>query len=304
VCCRSCDKLVPQGVYFSVERATPAHTELNSALSLLFPLITASTISPSVSSSLPHASPAANLKPKEHVAYAILAIPKATSLAITGLTVPGIRIAIAAFAGFFAHEPLLVALGRRGTRAQRSTPQAKQHLFILLGLTVACGMIGFATGSTPVRAGLLVCALLATSSFLLSIAGHHRTLGGQLWGVVGLSVPCVPILLSGDLSLGKTMVIWTAWLIGFTATTVAVRGVIAFQKCRWIAIPVLTLVALFGLVAGLEIRHNFLAITTLPMLVMSGHLLWNPPPAKHLKRVGWPLVTGTIATAVWMIALV
>ena len=66
-----------------------------------------------------------DLKPKEHGAYAILIIPIATSLAISGVSVTGGAVAIASLAGFFAHEPLLVVLGRRGLRAKRDAPQAR-----------------------------------------------------------------------------------------------------------------------------------------------------------------------------------
>jgi len=43
-----------------------------------------------------------------------------------------------------------------------------------------------------------------------------------------------------------------------------------------------------------------LPIATLPMLVMSWYLTLDPPPAKQLKRVGWTLVVGTIASAAWV----
>lgn len=56
----------------------------------------------------------AHLKPKEHGAYAILAIPLVTGLVAAGPTLVGGCIAAAAFTGFLAHEPLLVTLGHRG----------------------------------------------------------------------------------------------------------------------------------------------------------------------------------------------
>ena len=81
--------------------------------------------------------PAAKLKPKEHGAYAILGIPIVTALLVAGPQVAGVCVAIAAVAGFLAHEPMLVAVGHRGARAQRATPAARRRLALLLGLTVA-----------------------------------------------------------------------------------------------------------------------------------------------------------------------
>lgn len=248
------------------------------------------------------AKPAA-MKPKEHGAYAILAIPIVTSLLIAGVSVSGACIAMAAFAGFLAHEPLLILWGRRGLRAKRSTPSAMKRLMLLLFLTLAGGTTALILGSPAVRWALLACALLAATSFALAIAGKHRTLGGQLWGIVGLSVACLPILLAGGLAATTSLEIWTTWMIGFTATTLAVRSVIAAQKrnsrsIHWAGITALSLV-----VAALAFSAYSLAIVTLPMLAVSWFLLIAPPAAKHLKRVGWSMVACTVASAVWMIAV-
>lgn len=256
------------------------------------------------SAKMPRAEPAANLKPKEHGAYAILAIPIVTAILVTGPTVVGLCVAVASLAGFLAHEPLLVALGHRGARAQRTTPAAQRRLTVLLTVTIAGGVIAVVVGSTSVRYSLVLCCTLAIACFVLAIAGKHRTLGGQLWGIVGLSVPCVPILLSGDIPVGLTMEAWGTWLIGFGATTLAVRGVIASQKrqsraIHWGVIAVLSLAVAALTWAGFQIP-----IVTLPMISMSWYLLYAPPPAKQLKRVGWTLVGGTVATACWMAIMV
>lgn len=245
----------------------------------------------------------APLKPKEHGAYAILGIPMATSLFIAGATVPGVCIAISAVAGFLAHEPLLVLWGRRGARAKRSTPAATKRLLVLLLTTLAGGTTALFLGTTAVRWALLVCALLAATSFALAIAGKHRTLAGQLWGIVGLSVPCVPILLAGGLQLPTSIEIWTTWLIGFASTTLAVRSVIAAQKRNSRSVHGIVIAALSLLGAALSISGFPLVIVSSPMLLMSWFLLVWPPTAKHLRRVGWTLVAGTITSAVWMIAV-
>ncbi|WP_063825895.1 YwiC-like family protein [Rhodopirellula europaea] len=267
-------------------------------LDLATPKQNLSTSNLSTETSVP--APAAKLKPKEHGAYAILGIPIVTALAIAGPSVVGACVAVAAVTGFLAHEPLLVSLGHRGSRAQRTTPAASRRLAVLLFVTLACGTMAIAMGSNVVRWSLAGCGILAVASFALAIAGKHKTLGGQLFGVFGLSVPCVPIMLADGFGISTTNEAWSTWLIGFTATTMAVRGVIAAQKrhsrlVHWTAMIGLTL-----LVTGLTLAGFRLPIATLPMLAMSWYLMFDPPPAKQLKRVGWTLVVGTIASAAWM----
>jgi hypothetical protein len=252
---------------------------------------------------LSRAEPATNLKPKEHGAYAILGIPIITSLFVTGPTLVGLSVAVASVAGFLAHEPLLVAIGHRGTRAQRTTPTAQRGLALLLTVSIASGVFAMVVGNTNVRYSLLGCGALAIPSVALAIAGKHRTLSGQLWGIVGLSVPCVPILLAGDVPTLLTMEAWVTWLIGFGSTTLAVRGVIAAQKRQTRAFPWAAIGALSIAVAGLTLTGFALPIATLPMFAMSWYLLYDPPHARQLKRVGWTLVGGTLASAIWMVMI-
>ncbi|MEZ6081577.1 MAG: hypothetical protein R3C56_39680 [Pirellulaceae bacterium] len=122
----------------------------------------------------------------------------------------------------------------------------------------------FASGSL-VSAGLRIAR--PRVSRWLSRAGT-TPLGGQLWGIVGLSVTCLPILLAGGLAVSVSLEIWTAWMIGFAATTLAVRSVIAAQKRKsrsihWAGISTSLVLA------ALTVSPYSLAIVTLPMLVMS-----------------------------------
>ena len=246
--------------------------------------------------------PATQLKPKEHGAYAILAIPILTALVACGPSVASVCIAVASITGFLAHEPLLVAIGHRGARARRTSPAATKRLALLLAITVAGGTAALLLSDTEVRIALAACISLAVASFSVAIAGKHRTLAGQLLGVAGLSIPCLPILLAGGLDMSVSIETWGTWLIGFSSTTTAVRSVIASQKRQslHIHIAALSSLTLAVLTATLSGRFN-LPIATTPMLLLSWYLIWAPPPARFLKRVGWTLVAGTISTSIWMV---
>ncbi|MCA9139489.1 MAG: hypothetical protein KDB00_22100, partial [Planctomycetales bacterium] len=145
------------------------------------------------------------------------------------------------------------------------------------------------------------CALLAVVIFSMAIADKHRTLGGQIWGVIGLSAPCLPILLGGEISPAVAVVLWGTWLLGFASTTMAVRGVIAAQKRQSRVIHWSALVAISITVAALAAAGFRKPIVTLPMLAMAWYLVAAPPPAQQLKRVGWTLVAGTVVSAIWMV---
>lgn len=238
-----------------------------------------------------------SLKPKEHGAYAIVVIPMLTALAASNVSLVGIAVIVAALAGFFAHEPLLVALGHRGGRVQREAPNARLRTTYLLMLSFAAGAMSMWCGTADVRASLVGCFLFAIASFALAISRQHRTLGGQLFGVVALSVPSVPILLAGGMSVQQSLVVWGVWLLGFVSTTLAVRGVIAAQKKQ----PRALLFSGVGLsslaIAGAVWGGIWLPLATLPMVAASWLLMMWPPPARYLKRVGWTLVAATLATA-------
>ncbi len=244
-----------------------------------------------------NASPTVSLKPKEHGAYAIVMIPILTALVTSDASIVGAAVVVASIAGFCAHEPLLVALGHRGRRVRRDAPVARSRATGLLLLSVLAGTTAMWFGTPGVRISLVGCLLLAIASLTLAVARQHRTLGGQLFGVAGLSVPCVPILIAGGLSVPQTLLVWSVWLLGFVSTTLAVRGVIAAQKrqpraLHWSGLG-LTTVAIAGAVwAGI-----WLPLASLPMIAASWLLMLWPPPAKYLKRVGWTLVVGTITTA-------
>jgi hypothetical protein len=244
----------------------------------------------------------ANLKPKEHGAYAILAIPIATGLIVGGPTVVGLLVTVASIIGFLSHEPLLVLWGHRGGRALRAAPQAKFRLWMQLGITLCTGIAALLIANTSVRIALAGCLVLAVISFAVALLGKHRTLAGQLWGVISLSAPCVPILLASGMDVEESFGIWAIRLIGLTATTVAVRGVIATQKRQsrinlWSALAIVSLAAVLGLVMRLDEM-----VAVLPMVAPSWYLMLKPPAPKYLKRVGWTLVGATLATGI-LIAL-
>lgn len=249
---------------------------------------------------------AVKLNPKEHGAYAILGVPLATSILLAGPTLVGMLVVVASIAAFFAHEPLLVACQHRGKRAQAATPAAQQRLVLLAAVTVGCTALAALLGSDSVRIALLGAGLLASIAIGLAVAGKHRSLAGQIVGVLGLSAPSLPIALSRDGTEWAQLVpaaeVWVTWMLGFAAAIVSVRGIIAFQKHRprtyhWVAIILLTMA--FGTLLCTPLK---LTATALPLLALAWYLMISPPAARLIKRVGWMFVCGAVATGLGMAA--
>ena len=243
-------------------------------------------------------SVAAKLRPKEHGAYAILGIPIGFALLLGGVTWIGCFVACAAVSGFLAHEPLLVAWGHRGQRARSATPNAKGRLIVLLMVMCVTGVAALWLGNAPVRLSLVGCLVLASSSFAVAVAGRHRTLVGQLWGVLGLSAPCLPILLAAGVEEVRVLEFWVIWVLGFLSTTIAVRSVIAAQKRqpRWLHATILITITT-AIAIGTFFRAHWV-LATIPMVAASWCLIVASPPAKYLKQVGWTLVGATVATGI------
>ena len=72
------------------------------------------------------------LVPREHGAYAEIAVPLVTALWMRPPTLAAVAWATAAVCGFFAHEPILVLLGRRGARTRQVRGRAARRLFAVL----------------------------------------------------------------------------------------------------------------------------------------------------------------------------
>jgi hypothetical protein len=124
----------------------------------------------------------------------------------------------------------MVLSGRRGELARLPTPSALSTLEVLLVITIFVGSTEFWMGSERVQLALIACTFCAVAGFAMSVAGCQRTLIAQLTGIVGLTLPCAVVLLAGDMDSVSAVCLSVVWTIGRTATTIAVRSVVAIQQ--------------------------------------------------------------------------
>jgi dihydropteroate synthase len=124
-----------------------------------------------------------SLAPREHGAYGQLGFPLLTALCAAWPRPAGLLFAASAVTLFLAHEPALVAFGRRGERVRDE--EGGRPLRVFLALLTAGGALGAAAlwlSPGPARLGAAIAAgLAALLTGAVALGGgraHHRPDGG------------------------------------------------------------------------------------------------------------------------------
>lgn len=244
------------------------------------------------------------LWPKEHGAYGQIALPLVTALALGRPSLASGLLVIGAAAAFVAHEPLLVALGLRGARARREHGgRAAQVGVACAGLALAAGVGGWSLGGLGVVFASLLPLAFVVALLPLVVAGRERTTGGEVLAGAALAAAAIPVTVAGGVSLGTAVLVGAAWIVAFTASTAAVRLVIARHKTGvrdrlLLAVAGAATVGLLALAVATP-----LGLAAAPMVVAGWFLIARPPHPRNLRRVGWTLVACSTATAVLAVVL-
>ncbi len=257
--------------------------------------------------STPSAAKSEPLRPKEHGAYGILGVPLITALLIGGINTGALLIFVAAVAGFLANEPLLVLWGNRGNRAKQAHPHARRSALRRISVAIVCGSVALFLVDDVTRWFLAACLILASLGFSFAVGGKHRSLAGQLLGIIGLTLPSAAILTSAGIQWGEALEFWAAWVAASSAASVCVRVTIASIKPTTTAADIrmhdaLLVVALGSFAAGVLYGHRFWW-ALLPMFVCAVALRIARPHPRHLKRIGWALIFANVLSATLIIAL-
>ena len=252
--------------------------------------------------------------PKEHGAYGQLAFPLATSLAVAGVTAPALFIALAAVAGFLAHEPLLVLLGLRGPRARRERGrQATAWLIGTGGIGVVSGVL--ALWLAPAAARWSFAVPIVPAAFLMGAlaAGREKSTFGEIAAAVMFSFVAVPLCVTAGAPLTTGYAVAVTFASLFVAGTLGVRVVILRVRgggdpraVRATRVLLLVVAAVVTATVTLAAARDLLPWSTLaamaPGLAMSLFLAARPPAPTRLRTVGWTLVSISVLTAAILIA--
>jgi hypothetical protein len=205
-----------------------------------------------------------------------------------------------------AHEPVLVLLGQRGTRAAREDgPRARLRAAQLGSVAIAGGAAGLWLMPADARWTAVVPVVLSAVLAPFVARGDERSTLGELIASAALSSAALPVALAAGVPLGAALAAWAAWCLVFFVSTFAVRAVIAHAKAAasWpkrLVGPVAA-AALAGGAALVGVVRPSGAIGAIPMLAVSLIIAARPPRPQQLKRVGWSLVAASVALALALI---
>lgn len=247
--------------------------------------------------------------PKEHGAWAQLAIASGAVILVARAHPLGFWAWLAAlWAAFIAHEPLLLLLGQRGAKAGKEQGlQARLWLLLLAGLALGLGWSGMRGAAPAARWALLVP--LGSAGLLLPgiLRGEEKSLAGEVLAALALGGAALP--LSSRAGAGWT----TAWqlaaglMLAFVLATMLVRRFLAALRKRPEPLSAVGAALLTGLGAGLGLALAMEGgilegLALLPLPLLGFRLLASPWPPHRLKRLGWLLAFGNVATALMLVA--
>ena len=249
-----------------------------------------------------------SLWPREHGAYAQLAVALASALALApALRSLGQTVLTAAL--FLASEPLLVLLGRRGAPGPGDAARARLRLAALGALAVLAGAGAWAGARAP-AAALLPAVGLGLALFGLFLAKRERTGAGEVVAAWAFAAATLPVTLLGGASAARAGALAGILAALFTLGTAIVHGHLFALRRGGAPAPRLA-AFLFGtgLTAGAWAlggrtplpRFGFTAL--LPMTGAAFAVWLFPPAPRRLKAVGWAaaacaLAGGALAVAV------
>jgi len=243
-----------------------------------------------------------SLLPKEHGAYAELAFPLITGLALAVPSLAALALGGAAVLLFLLNEPVAVLLGARGKRLKDQLgDRATNRAAFLLGGATGLGLMGLWKGGAdlwpelayPMAAGALLVPLV--------LRGQQKSLFGEFVVVTAFSTLLLPLAAASGAESERAIHAAAVWWISFALGTLEVHAIKARLKdtaksqwTRW-GSPLASGVVVAGAI--------FLALGQGGRPALAGPAAALLPPAlaifilslirvhpKRLKRVGWSLV--------------
>lgn len=251
--------------------------------------------------------------PKEHGAYAQLFFPLATSLVVAGVTVPALLTVIAAAGSFVAHESLLILLGRRGARAAREDRRrAAIWGSLATGVAVAAGALALWLAPPEAR-WAFAWPLLPAAIFAAALAlNREKSLVGELAAAATFASLSIPVSRAAGAPAPLAFAIALTFLALSFASTPAVRVVILKVRGGGNPAAVRTTrvvggVAIGVIATGLIVSASRGALPWTPLLavvptwIVSVAVAAYPPPPTRLRRIGWLLMSGSLAASLILI---
>ncbi|MBI4888597.1 MAG: YwiC-like family protein [Acidobacteria bacterium] len=252
--------------------------------------------------------------PREHGAYGQLLFPLITALGVAGVSPAALLVALAAVAGFVAHEPLLVLAGGRGVRAvrERRAP-AVRWLAIWGALACVAGIAAFWMVPARIRWSFLLPLVPATLLALTFFTKSEKTARGEVAAALAFALLATPVCLASGAPARDALGVGLAFAAVFVSATLSVRvivlnvrgggqpGAVRAMQRLVLVVSAVTVAALGWAAAGGLLPWVTL-VAAAPGLAVGGVLVVAIPPPARLRAVGWTLVAASAAAALILIA--
>jgi len=258
------------------------------------------------------ADPKRFLWPREHGAWAQMAMPLATGLLLGRPGSPGAASWLFALAGalaFLAHEPGLVLLGTRGPRARQDDGALALRLLGALGVpALAAAALALALAPPAARISLLAPAALGVATALLARRRLEMTTGGEIVAGAAMASALLPVALSGGATARASLAAAVTWTLSFAIAAVAVEAVLARGRAglpdlgRRNALRAAAIWAL-GAALGAVWLGWALPAALAPIALIGGATCLGRPGPGRLRALGWALVVGTGGTLAVLVLL-
>jgi hypothetical protein len=218
--------------------------------------------------------------------------------------------AAAAVCAFLAHEPLLILLGQRGSRARRERQDQVVRWFAAFAtVSAALGAVAFALMPPIARLAVLVPIAFSLILAALIFAHQERTAIGEVLSALTLASVAIPLAVASGASTTTAVTCAAAFASGFVAAIMCVRAVIAHTRyppgTRSRATAMLITLAVLSILVSLRSRGLVASVApwaAAPLLVGGAALAAVPPSARQVRIIGWTLVATTAATSLVLIA--
>jgi hypothetical protein len=246
--------------------------------------------------------------PKEHGAYAQMAFPILTALAIGGLSAPAMLTAVAVIATFLGHEGVAVITGRRGTRARREAGgQATFWLVASATVSATSGLAAIALSAAGARWSFVVPMSGAVLVAWLFAIHQERSAAGEMAVALTFSSVALPMCVSAGTPWPVGVTVAIAFATLFVGATLAVRVVVLSTRAGGNPRAVhatrvgLGLVVLASGMVLVTLRHWSVPWTALgataPGVMAALAMAARPPAPTELRRLGWTLLIASAVTA-------
>ncbi len=250
-----------------------------------------------------------SLVPHEHGAWGQLAMPLLTALAIGAPSRAALALTLAVVLAFVAHEPALVLLGHRGRRVKdEEGRRALRWLVATGGLAAVAGAAGTILAPPLARLALAVPAALAALVAVLVVLRLEKTVAGEIAVAATLASAGLAVALAGGADPGHAVAAALAWVIAFSAATLAVQAILervrskgARDPGRLHAAGAVLLVAA-GAALSLAGLPAVLAWATLPTAALSVVVCLGRFSPRRLRELGWAMVGSSTLTLVILVA--